>query len=82
MGASPQNYCSWTWCTRLSNEKPVDNSMTKLWITREKNMKRHQRPHISRCYPQSYPREKCCVFMNLNSFIHAIQEYNNRKQQQ
>jgi hypothetical protein len=66
---------------RNTNEKAVDNYMTKRWISHDENMNCMEPHLIHDDCPQSYPR----AFLNDNNdltyTIHGIHRYINKKQQ-
>jgi hypothetical protein len=63
------------------NEKPVDNYMTNLWISRDENVKSLEPTAIHEIRPQGYPRAVLNYFMNLSDTFHGIHRYNTIKQQ-
>ncbi len=63
------------------NEKPVDNYMTNLRISRDENMVSPKALLIHEIHPQGYPRALLNYFMDLSDTFHAIHRYNNIKQQ-
>jgi len=67
--------------TLHDNEQPVDNYMTKRWITHDENMNSPEVPTIHEIHPQGYPRALLNYFMHLSDTIHCIHRYNNSEQQ-
>jgi hypothetical protein len=63
------------------NEKPVDNYMTNLWISRDENVKSSEPHAIHEIRPQGYPRGVLNYFKTLSDTIHGIHRYNSIKQQ-
>jgi hypothetical protein len=63
------------------NEQPVDNSMTKRWISDEQIVNSTEAHTIHDGRPQSYPRAVLNDIHGLSVTIHAFHRYNNKKQQ-